>query len=787
MTALDRKLVRDLWHIRGQALAIALVIACGVATFVMSLSVYASLQGTLDAYYERYRFARVFAHLKRAPESLIERIREIPGVSQVQARVVEHVTLDVPGLDEPGLGRLVSIPDRPQVGLNDRYLRAGRYIEPGRGEVLVSEGFAEANGLHPGDSVRAVLNGRLQRLRIVGTALSPEYVYQIRDGEIIPDDRRYGVFWMGETELGAAFDMQGAFNDVSLALGPGVSEPEVIRRLDRLLARHGGLGAFGRADQPSHKFMANELQELRGMALVVPSIFLSVAASLLHVVISRLVGTQREQVAALKAFGYTNTEVGWHYLKLVLLIATIGAALGCLIGARLGLAITVMYTKFFHFPVLAFRMDLTVVGLALAVSLGAAVLGTLGAVFRAASLPPAEAMRPEPPARYRPTIVERLGVQRLLSPAVRMILRQLERRPLRTLLSVLGIALAVAILVLGSFMVDALNYVMDSQFSVAQRQDVGVAFIEPAGPGALSDIQHLPGVRMVEPYRVLPARVRHAHHSRRLGLMGLAPGATLYRVIGIDRREVPLPSRGVVLSEKLAEVLDVRPGGWVTLEVLEGRRPVLDVPVRGLVKDFTGVAAYLDMREANRLMEEAGRMSGAFLAADPAKLETLYEELKQAPRVAAVTIKRATLESFRKTIAENLLRFRIFNVIFACTIAVGVVYNAARIALSERERELATLRVLGFTRAEISMILLGELAILTAAAIPIGLILGNGAAWMLVEGAYNSELIRIPLVIDRTTYVFAAATTAAAALGSGLVVRRLLDRLDLVAVLKSKE
>jgi putative ABC transport system permease protein len=787
MTALDRKLFRDLWQIRGQALAIALVIACGVATFVMSLSTLTSLEGTLDSYYERYRFAEIFAHLKRAPRSLVGRIGAIPGVSHVQARVVEQVTLDVPGLAEPALGKLISIPDRPEVGLNDRYLRGGRYVEPNRGEVLVSESFAETNHLGPGDSVRAILNGRLQRLRIAGAALSPEYVYQIREGEIIPDDRRYGVFWMGETELAAAFDMQGAFNDVCLTLEPGASEPEVIRRLDRLLARYGGLGAYGRADQPSHKFISNELEELRGMALVVPSIFLSVAASLLHVVISRLVGIQREQVAALKAFGYTNAEVGWHYLKFVLLIALVGTALGVLIGVRLGLAVTELYTRFFHFPVLAFHLDPGVLAMVLVVSFGAAVLGTLGAVYRAASLPPAEAMRPEPPARYRPTVVERLGLQRLLSPSLRMILRQLERRPLRTLMSIAGIALSVAILVLGSFMVDALEYVMDSQFWFGQRQDLGIVFLEPASPRALPELRHMPGVELVEPFRALPARIRSAHHSRRLSLMGLAPDATLNRVIGLDREVVPLPADGVVISKILADVLEVAPGDRVAVEVLEGRRPVLDLPVRGLVTDFTGVAAYLDIREANRLMEEGGRISGAYLTADAAKLDTLYSELKRAPRVAGVTIKRVALDTFRDTIAENLLRFRLFNVIFACIIAVGVVYNAARIALSERERELATLRVIGFTRAEIFMILLGELAVLTIAAIPIGLAAGRGMAALVVEGAYNTELIRIPLVIGRSTYAFAAATTAAAAFGSGLVVRHLLDRLNLVAVLKSKE
>lgn len=788
MTALDRKLVRDLWQIRGQALAIGLVIACGVATFVMSLSTLASIRRTQEAYYERYRFAQVFAHLKRAPAALAARIGAIPGVARVETRIVEPVTLDVPDLAEPAVATLISIADRPAPGLNNRYLRSGRNIEPGReSEVLVSEGFAQAHHLVPGDSVFAILNGRRQRLRIVGVALSPEYVYLIREGDLLPDDRRYGVFWMGESELAAAFDMDGACNDVCLALEPGASEPEVIRRLDRLLDPYGGVGAYGRKDQPSHKFVSNELKELRGMALVVPTIFLAVASFLLNVVIARLVGMQREQIAALKAFGYTRAEIGWHYLKLVLLIVLLGAAVGTVVGARLGRAVTELYTRFFHFPLFAFHLDLGVVALAILVSVGAAAGGTLATLVRATRLPPAEAMRPEPPARYRPTFLERHGLQHVLSPPARMIVRHLERQPVRTLLSIVGIAMAVAVLILGNFMVDALDYAMEAQFSFAQRQDVSLAFLEPTGARALSDATHLPGVRHCEPYRSLPVRLRHGHRSRRLVLMGLRPDGELYRVVDVDRRQVPLPAGGVVLSEKLAEILDVRVGDVVTVEVLAARRPVRDVPVTGLVADFAGIAAYMDIRAANRLMEESDVISGAFLAVDPARLDALYRQLKIAPRIAGVALKRATVESFRKTIAENLLRMRMFNVLFAAVIAVGVVYNAARVALSERARELATLRVIGFTRAEISLILLGELALLTLAAIPLGLVLGYGLAALVIGLAYDTELFRIPLVIGRSTYGFAAAVTAAAAVGSGLAVRRLLDRLDLIAVLKSKE
>lgn len=788
MRALDRKLVRDLWRMQGQALAICLVIAAGVATFVMSLSTLDSLRTTLETYYERYRFADVFVHLKRAPNALAERLAEVPGVSQVQTRVVMDVTLDVAGLPEPALGRLVSVPDRPRPGLNVLYLRSGRYIEPGRAnEALVSEAFALAHGLEPGDQVTAVINGRRQPLRLVGVALSPEHIYLFAPGELLPDPRRFGVLWMGYSELAAAFNMQGAFNDATVTLTPNASEAEVLSHLDRLTGVYGGLGAFGRNDQPSHQFVTNEMKELRGMALVIPVIFLAVAAFLLNVVVSRLVQTQREQIAALKAFGYRSREVGWHYVKLILLVVALGVGLGTLVGAWMGRGVTEMYTRFFRFPVFTYRLDVAIVLVAFATSAGAAILGTLRAVARAAALPPAEAMRPEPPAVYRPMLLERLGLQRLFSPPVRMILRQLERQPVKALLTSFGIALAVSVLILGNFALDAIEHVIETQFHVAQRQDVALTLVEPASARVLKELAHLPGVRHCEGFRALPARLGSANHSRRVGIQGLEPEGRLKRLIDLDRHVVTLPPGGIVLSAKLAEILQVRVGDSVVVEVLEGDRPARGVPVVGLIDDFSGLSSYMDIRAANALMREGNVVSGAFLAVDGDQIDGLYTALKNAPRAASVSIKAAALRSFRQTVAENLLRMRAFTVLFAAVIAVGVIYNSARLALSERSRDLATLRVIGFTRGEVAMILLGELTVLTLVAIPIGLVLGYALAAMVIRVAYDTELFRMPLVVSSFTYGFAAAVTLLSALGSGVLTYRLMGRLDLVAVLKSKE
>jgi putative ABC transport system permease protein len=452
VSALDRKLLRDLWRLKGQAIAIGAVMAVGLAMFVAYFSTFTSLHATQQAYYERYRFADVFASVERAPLSLRGRITEIPGVAQVELRVVADVTLDVEGLSEPATGRLISMPVPHRPMLNDVFLRRGRLVEPGRSdEVLVSESFAIAHGLGPGSTVPALINGRRRHLQVVGVALSPEFVYTVRPGELIPDAKRFGIFWMDRQALGAAFDMESGFNDVALTLVPGASEPAVIAALDRLLLPYGAFGAIARRLQISNWSLSNELAQLRGFGLLVPMMFLAVAAFLLNVVLTRIVSVQREQIAALKALGYSNGEIGLHFVKWGLVVAVGASAAGILAGAWMGRGIIGMYNDFFRFPLLLYRMSPGVALLGVAIRLSSAVAGAGGAVGRAVRLPPAEAMRPEPPARFSISVVERIGLHRFLGPGARMVVRHIERQPVRALTSILGIALSAAMMVLGLF------------------------------------------------------------------------------------------------------------------------------------------------------------------------------------------------------------------------------------------------------------------------------------------------------------------------------------------------
>lgn len=603
---------------------------------------------------------------------------------------------------------------------------------------------------------------------------------------MLPDYSRYGVLWMSRGPLAAATDMEGAFNNLVLRLDRGASVETVIDQVDTRVEDYGGQGAISRDDQFSHRFLDDEIKQLRTMAIIFPVIFMGVAMFLLSVVVGRLINTQRDVVAILKAFGYSNRQVGVHYGQLVLLICAIGVAIGLVTGIWLGRAMGRMYMDYYRFPELLFQLHPGWVLLVVVVSLAAALAGAWRAIRSAVDLPPAEAMRPEAPKRYRPTVLERLVGSRHFSAPGRMILRQLERRPVRTLLSVTGIGMATAIVLVGNFQFDSVNLMVHTQFARVQQQDVMVTLTEPMDQRALYSLARDPDVDFVEGRRSVLVRLRNGHRSWRTGLSGIPADARLQYVIDAGLQPVSMPREGLLLTDFLAQRLDLSPGDIVEVEVLQGRRPVLRLPVTGVTSEFLGVGAYMRLDRLSRAMGEAPLVNQALLNTDAGDNTALYKRLRERPRVAGISVRRTMLDSFYDTLARTFLTFTFFNSILGGVIAFGVIYNTVRIALAERQRELASLRVLGYTRGEVGHILLGEMAVLLILAIPVGWLVGYFLALGLVT-AMQTELYRVPLLITDRSYAMSATVVIFSAIASGIVAWRRIRKLDLVEVLKTRD
>lgn len=787
MQALDKKLWRELWGMRMQALAIAMVLVSGVGIFIMALSTLHSLQETRDSYYRNHHFADVFVNLKRAPVALLPRIESIPGVNKIDHRVVAYVNLDVTGYDEPVSGHLLSLPDNSRGLLNQIYLREGRLFDPERDdEVVISEDFALAHHLKAGDKIHATINGRRKQLTIAGLALSPEYIQQIAPGAMFPDYKRYGVFWAARKPLASAYDMEGAFNNLTLTLTKDANIQEVIDRLDDLLKPYGGTGAIARKDQLSNRFLSEELRQQKTIATIFPVIFFAVTAFLLNVVISRLVSLQREQIAVLKAFGYSRLAIGVHFTKLVLMIVTVGVIIGLGVGVWMGQGMSHLYMQFYSLPFLVYVLKPQLVLAAIVISFTVAMIGTLHAVRNAVNLPPAQAMMPEVPTAYRETAIERMGLQEYFSQPTRMILRHIERRPLKSFFTTLGISLACGIMMVSGFQEGAINHMVSVEFGMSQQEDLVATYTEPTSARSLYQLLSLQGVQHTEGVRMVPAKLRFGHRSYRTALQGLPANGQLRRLLDKQLNVIELPERGVVLTDYLAELLHINVGDMLMVEVLEGNRPTVEIPVVATAKQYLGVNAYTRRAELNRLLKEGNVITGALIQLDKRYLQSTYNRLKEMPRIAGVVEQRSAIHAFNETLAENILFFTFITTFFGASIAFGIVFNSMRIALSERSRELASLRVLGFHKGEVSYILLGEMALLTLVAIPFGMLIGYGlCAYMAYQ--FDTDLYRVPLVLGINVYAFSALVVIVASIISALIIWKNLNQLDMVAALKTKE
>ena len=787
MRALDIKLFRDLRRLWAQALAIALVIAGGMATLLMAVGSYRSLDETRNAYYERYRFADVFAVARRAPKTLVDRIAEIPGVAAVDARIAKLALLDIPNFREPASGQFISLPESGEPVLNRLYPRLGRMPEPSSAdEVVVSESFAKAHGFAPGSRVSAILNGRKRELVIVGIALSPEFIFAAGPGDIMPDDRRFAIIWMSEKALANVYDLEGAFSSVNVKLLRHASEREVIQRLDALLDQYGGRAAHGRKDQTSHAWLDHELDMLNNMSRTLPPIFLLVAAFLVNLTLTRLVALEREQIGLLKALGYGGITIAAHYLKFVVVIVIVGIVIGAGAGTWLGARVTRLFGDLFRFPFLVFIQSPDLYLTAGALSLLAAIVGAIRAIRDVVGLPPAVAMQPPAPPRFRHVLPSRFAIDRLLSQPTMIMMRNIAHHPIRAAFTMLGMALATAILVVSLFTRGTMEHLIDVTYFMADREDATVSFTEKRSQDVVDQVKRLPGVLAVEPYREVPVRIRNGNVERRLIISGRPRDADLKRIIDVDLHPVVLPQSGLAISDMLAKILGVRVGDFVEVDLLEGQHRTVTLPIAARVEDYFGIKGMMDAEALSRLMREAPALNSVNLSFDENSLDLLYDAVKRMPTVSGMGLQRLSLANFREAVALLVTTMASIYTGLAAIIAFGMVYNSARISLSERARELASLRVLGFTRGEVLRILLLELALLTLIAQPPGWAIGYGLAWIM-KTQLAGELMRVRLVVEPSTYVLASVIVLVAALFSALVVRRRVGQLDLVSVLKTRD
>ncbi len=787
MDALDIKLWRDFKRLWAQSLAIALVMAAGVAVLLMSFGMSKALDETRDTYYERNRFADVFVDARSVPMSMLATIQTLEGVAAAEARVTTHATLDIDGKSRATVVYVNSLPETGVPLLNVPILRRGTLPDPNASDqVALNEPFAKANDLWPGDRLAINLNGTKREVTVTGWLLSPEFIYTIGPGSLIPDDEDYGILWMPERALAAVLDRTGAFDNLTLKLRPGFDPKPVIEELDRLLEPYGSWGAIDRTEQVSNAFIDGEINQLKTLAYILPPVFLGITVFLVNMVMGRIVTLERTEIGLLKALGYTNLDVCLHYLFLSGLVAAVGVVIGWAAGSWLSFGLAKLYANFFKFPYLIYNVSWNTYIVSGLLGFAAATFGAIRSAMAAARLSPATAMSPPAPPRFKRSWIDRaLAAVRVSQPTM-MILRSLIRWPIRAAMSILGMALAVSILVSSNFFPDSLDVIIDSAFRQSNRQHAVLFFNDLMPESALEEARRLPGVLQAEGQQYLTAVFRKDHYEKRVVVEARRPGNDLSRVVDTNGQPIDAPTDGVMLSRRLAAQLHVGVGDTVEAEFRGTRHGTFELPVTALITQYFGLGAYLDQGMADRMFQQSSQTSIVNVTLDPAFDEAFQERLKELPKLGGSAMMIENREGFQETISQNILITTTIYVILGVLITVGVAYNGARIQLSERARELASLRILGFTRAEVGFILVGEIMLLALLAQPLGWWLGWAIAKLMAE-SFTSDLYAIPLVLKPATFSQASLVVLGAALVSVLIVRRQLDRLNLVSVMKTRE
>jgi len=783
---------RDLWARKGALLALLAIVTVGVGCYVGMAAVFRDMDSARERYYRAYRMADFWVDLKRAPSWSVEAVAALPNVASAHGRVSFPVRIDLPHVPEPISGTAISLPARRRPVPNDVLLRSGAWFSShDAAEVILNEAFARANGLEPGHRVRVLLLDKQHDLLVVGTAMSPEFVYLIAPGAgLAPDPARFGVLYLPERFLRRSCDMEGAYNQLI-----GSVHDRSRTTLDHTLALIGGaLDPYGVTnstpiqEHPSARFLEDELKGLRVTSTVIPVVFLAVAALVLNVLMGRLITQQRTVVGTLKALGYGSGAVTRHYLAYGLAIGALGGLCGMGVGWFMQGGMLGIYRQFFALPRIEqhFRPDIFLGGLGISILF--ALLGTLQGLRVAARLQPAEAMRPPPPERGGKVLLEYIpALWRPLPFTWKMMLRAVFRNPFRSAVTAAASVIATAIIVMTLCQVDALDYLMAFEFTRVSHQDVTVALRDPTGRGALSELRALPGVSEAEPQLGITCDLSKGPRRKRIGVSGLPRGNRLYTPLDAAGRAIVPPEEGLVLSRKLAQLLDVKPGDKVRLRPLVGQRREVEALVVGTVEGFLGLSAYADIHYLSRLIGEAWAanvlLSTVHRGSDS---RPFLSKLKDRPEVVGLGERRRALDQIQETFGKTMGTMIGFTVFFAGLVAFGSVLNAALVSLNERQREVGTLRVLGYTPRQIAGIFAGESLLLNIAGIVLGVFAGIGFTH-LIAMAYDTELYRFPVIVRPSRLVASAALMTAFVGVAQLIVYHLIRKLPWLDVLKIKE
>lgn len=802
MGALHKKLWRTIGKTKGQFLAVAAVVTVGIAVYIGMTTAYFNLNESKEHFYRDHNFADYYFHVVKAPQQVTKQIEAIPGVTGVTGRIQKDVTL-VNEHNKRATARLTSYTLPMEQEINSLQLLTGRFFaaeavaaRPGEQhtrtgdiEILVDPQYAAANNLDFNDTVTIVAEGKTVPLTMVGTATGPEFIYLMKDAAtLLPDPRSFGIITMSRERAQQLLNLQGQVNQVLVTLAPGTDAEKVAQQVKSILDPYGNLAAYPRKQQLSNAMLEGELDGLKASSRFMPAIFLGIAAAIQFVILGRMIRSQRLQIGVMKAIGYNSRQVILHYTGYSVMVALCGAVLGSMLGLALASVMSQAYAIYFNLPATIGAVNTQAILYGFMLSLGVSTLAGLTACRSVTAINPAEAMRPEPPKGGGKTLIENLSwLWHRLDTAWRMSIRSAARNRGRFAITMVGVVFAVGMLVVSLFTIDAVDYMIESHFHQNQRYDYLIRFAAPVKENEILIISRMQGVQKSEPLLEIPAKIKFNGKSEDDSITGLSPGTTLKRLF--DHREQPaqVPEEGLLINQRTANKLGAKVGDMVELETLLGIGPARHVQVKivGINRQLVGGGSFVSLEQANLMLQERQLASGVMLKVDPAFTAQMEEDLEDMTGVSSILSRQKELDNFNQNMDAMVYSISIM-VFFALLLGFAIVYNSSVISFSERQRELASLRVLGFTIKEVSGILLKENLLQSL----LGVALGMPFGYLMVKGyisAVSTDLFTMPVIIYPTTYIYSALGGFFFIIVAHLLAVRGVRQLQLVEVLKNKD
>lgn len=716
-----KKLLRDLWGNKVSNFAIILIIGMGIMLYISLSLVMDTLDGSRTAFYAVGKFPDAYVELVSAPWSVVDRVRETEGVSKVEGRFITDVRIDENFGAPSSKTKYIRLLSETR-GIGEYLLIEGHSPEEKSDQIVIAQDFANANRLKVGDRIPIIVSGRIEHLEICGIAQSPEYVYALRSvAQFFPDPTNFSIGFMHRESI-RRITGTDHLTQILYHTKSGYSQQDVEKRLEILLKDYGVVRAYPMDDQTSNLMMTQELHQLKGASVVTPIILLSMSAMILFIMLGRVVDRQRGQIGLLKAFGLSDPEIFLHYLMYSMTISILGGVLGIVLGFVLSDLMVDVYAMFFNMPFVKADTSPSHILQALGMT---AVFGTLSGIrasCKASGLSPSEAMRAKAPDIVRSSLPEKLRhLTDLFTTAGKMSLRNIFRNPARSVFVLIGVVITFAYAVVPWGFIRATDRILFSNYTEVERYNVKVYLTQLMDAEAVrAELIRRADVQRAEALLEIPVTLTKAHVRENVALIAIEDQSSLF-TLKKDGRRIQPPPNAVILSQRLAEKLNVSKGNILQMEspLFKYKDEKVEVIVYEIIEQTVGMSAYANIRHIGGLIGDENAASSVLLRGTPDSSEALKRDYKDSAQIDDINDTDDMISMMREFV-QTFVSMMWLLLIIAIGIGFAVIYNSYSIILSEREKEFASLLVMGMSEKEVIGIISLEQWLISIAAFPLG-------------------------------------------------------------------